>query len=88
MSNGLSQGCVQVAMLFLLYFNMLHWRARCAGLGLKLLYECGGKLVGERTSAPILSLFTELCLVDDAVITASTRDNISKGHHTVATGHS
>ena len=42
-SNGLRQGCVLALTLFLLYFNMvmLCWRARCASLGVKLLYKCG-----------------------------------------------
>ena len=79
-SNGLRQGCVLAPTLFLLYFNMVMmcWRARCAGLGVKLLYKCGGKLDGERTRAPMSSLVTELCFADDAVVTASTREDITK----------
>ena len=57
---------------------MLCWRATCAGLGVKLLYKCGGKLVGERIRAPMSSLVTELCFADDEVITASTREDITK----------
>ena len=72
-SNGLWQGCVLAPTLFLLC-----WRARCASLGVKLLYKCGRKLVGERTREPISSLFNELCFADDAVITASTREDITK----------
>lgn len=45
---------------------------------MKLPYKCSGKLVSERTKAPKSSLLTELCLVDDAVITASTREDITK----------
>ena len=61
-------------------FNMVMmcWRARCAGLGVKILYKCSGKLVGERTRAPMSSLVTELCFADDAVVTASTREDITK----------
>ena len=79
-SSVLRKGCVLVPTLFLLYFNMvmLCWRARLAGLGVKLLYKCGEKLVCEMTRAPMSSLVTELCFVDDAVITASTREDISK----------
>ena len=44
---------------------------------MKLLYTCGGKLVGERTRAPKSSLLTELCFADDAVITASTKEGIT-----------
>ena len=79
-SHGLRQGCVLAPTLFLLYFNMVMmcWRARCAGLGVKLLYKCGGKLVDERTRAPMSSLVTELCFADDAVVTASTREDITK----------
>ena len=45
---------------------------------MKLLYKCSGKLVNERTKVPKSSLLTELCFVDDAVITASTREDITK----------
>ena len=56
-------------MLFLLYFNMVMqcWRDRCEGIGVKLLYKCGGKLV-----------VAEMCFADDAAITASTREDITK----------
>ena len=47
---------------------------------MNLLYKCSSKLVSERTNykAPKSSLLTELCFVDDAVITASTREDITK----------
>ena len=45
---------------------------------MNLLYKCSGKAVGERTRAPKSSLLTELCFVDNAVITASTREDITK----------
>ena len=79
-SNGLRQGCVLAPTLFLLYFNMVMqcWRDRCESLGVKLLYKCSGKLVGERTRAPKSSLLTELCFADYTVITASTREDITK----------
>ena len=60
------------------YFNMVIqcWRDICVasylGLGVKLLYKCGGNLVGERTRAPKSSLVIELCFAADAVLTAST----------------
>ena len=59
-SNGLRQGYVLAPTLFLLYFymNIQCWGDRCGGLGVKLLYKCSGKLVGERTRAPKLSLLT------------------------------
>ena len=41
-------------------------------------HQLCGKLIGERTRAPTSSLLTELCLADDAVITASTREDITK----------
>ena len=75
-SIGLRQGCVLAVTLFLLYFNMVMqcWRDRCEGLGMKLLYLCGGKLVVERNNPPRSSLVTEQCFADDAIITASTRE--------------
>ena len=45
---------------------------------MKLLYKCSEKLVGERTRVPKSSLFTELCFADDAIITASTGEDITK----------
>ena len=47
---------------------------------MKLLYKCSGKLVGKRTNykAHKSFLLTELCFTDDAVITASTREDIIK----------
>ena len=79
-SNGLRQGCVLTPTCFLLYFDMvmLCWKAKCAGLGVKLLYKCGVKLVGEKTRAPISSLVTELCFANDAAVTASTQEDITK----------
>ena len=50
----------------------------CQGLGIKLLYKCGGKLVGEKTTTPLESWLTELCFADDAAITAPTKDGIVK----------
>ena len=44
---------------------------------MKLLYKCNGKLVGERTRTPKLSLLTELCFADNAVITLQGLG----GHH-------
>ena len=37
------------------------WRDHCQLLGIKLLYKCGGKFVGERTRVPLSSWMTELC---------------------------
>ena len=71
--------CVCVCVCMCVHVRVLvRGRARCAGLGVKLLYKCGGKLIGERTKAPMSSLVTELCFADDAVITASTREGITK----------
>ena len=49
----------------------------CEGLGVDLLYKRSGKVVGERTMAPKSSLLIELCFIDDVVITASTREDIT-----------
>jgi len=54
------------------------WHDRCQGLGIKLLYKCGGKLVGERTRTSLESWLTELCFADDAAIMAPTKDSIVK----------
>jgi len=51
---------VSLPLLFILFFNMViqcrhdHFKH----LGVKLLYKCGGKLVGERTRAPLESWLT------------------------------
>ena len=54
------------------------WRQRCAQLGVRFLYKCGGKLVGERTRTPSTSWMTELSFVDDAAVVASTREDLVK----------
>ena len=67
-SNGLRQGRVLAPTLF---FNVIVWcwRQQCAQLGVKFLYKCGGKLVGERTRAPSTSWMTELSFADAAIVT-------------------
>ena len=77
-SNGLRQGCVLAPTLFILFFNLvLHcWRDRCQHLGIKLLYKCGGKLVGERTRVPLSSWLNEFCFADDAAVVAATKKNL------------
>jgi len=79
-SNGLRQGCVLAPTLFVLFFNMVIqcWRDRCQGLGIKLLYKCGGKLVGERTRTPLESWLTEMCFADDVAIMAPTKNSMVK----------
>ena len=52
--------------------------SRCAQLGVRFLYKCGGKLVGERTRAPSTSWMTELSFGDDVAVVASTRDDLVK----------
>ena len=54
------------------------WRQRCAQLGVRFLYKCGGKLVGERTRAPSTSWMTELSFADDAAVVVSTREDLVK----------
>ena len=79
-SNGLRQGCV-VPMLFLLYFNMvmLCWRVKCAGFRVKLMYKCGRSLLVRGLGRLAMSsLVVEMYFADDAVITASTREDIAK----------
>ena len=60
------------------YGHVVLGRDRCEGLGVKLLYKCIGKLIGERTRAPKSSLLTELYFANDVVITATTRQDITK----------
>ena len=55
------------------------WRQRCAQLGVRYLYKCGGKLVGERTRVPSTSWMTELSFANDAAVVASTREDLVKG---------
>ena len=43
-----------------------------------MLDKCIGKLIGERTRAPKSPLLAELCFVNDAVITTTTRQDITK----------
>ena len=79
-SNGLRQGCVLAPTLFILFFNVVIWcwQQRCAQLGVKFLYKCGGKLVGERTRAPSTSWMTELSFADDAAIVTYSREDLVK----------
>ena len=50
----------------------------CAQLGVKFLYKCGGKLVGEWSRAPSTSWMTELSFADDAAIVTCTREDLVK----------
>ena len=77
-SNGLRQGCVLAPTLFILSFNLVLrcWRDHCQHLGIKLLYKCGGKLVGERTRVPLSSWLNEFCFADDAAVVAATKKNL------------
>ena len=80
MSNGLRQRCVLAPTLFILFFNLVLrcWCDRCQLLGIKLLYKCGGKLVGERTRVPLSSWLNEFCFADDAAVVVATKKNLVK----------
>ena len=77
-SIGLRQGCVLAVTLFYCIIVMQCWRDRCEGLRVKLPYMCGRKLVVERNNSPRSSLVTERSFADDAIITVSTREDITK----------
>ena len=52
------------------------WRDCCKHLGIKILYECGSKLVGERARTPLESWLSDYYVADDAAIMAPTRESI------------
>ena len=60
------------------FFNVVIWcwHQQCAQFGVRFLYKCGGKLVGERTRAPSTYCMTELSFADDAAVVASTREDL------------
>ena len=78
--NGLRQGCTIVPTLFNLYFNLVVscWRERCQSCGVDILYKCGGKLIGERTTRPSVLEVTELQFADDAAAVGISREDIAR----------
>ena len=52
------------------------WRERCQSCGVDILYKCGGKLIGERTTRPSVLKVTELQFADDAAAVGTSREDI------------
>ena len=74
------QGCVLAPTLFILFLNVVIWCwcQRCAQLGVRFLYKCRSKLVGERIRASSTSWMTELSFANDAAVVASTKQDLVK----------
>jgi len=53
--------------LFILFFNVVigYWYNYCKEIVVKLLYKCGGKLVGERIKVTLESWLTEFFFCKD-----------------------
>ena len=66
--NGLRQGCVIAATLFILYFGLVidtcRWLSLCQAAGVEVQFKVGGKLVGERARRPSSFVLSECLLVN------------------------
>ena len=71
--NGLRQGCVIAATLFILYFGLVidRWLSLCQATGVVVEFKVGGKLVGERTRRPSSFVLSECLFADDAALVCS-----------------
>ena len=88
--NRLRQGCVLAPTLFIVHFNLVigQWRERCVelelmycGVGVNVLYKCGGKLVGERTRKPFIARVLELQFADNLAAVGMSKKSTMYGEY-------